>query len=81
MNVYTMVVIIVVVTTFGGVAQRWLKLRERERKSGIGSDTEARLEKIEQRLQVLEQIVTDPRQELNRAFEDIEAGAEDSGEK
>jgi hypothetical protein len=75
MNVYTMVVIIVVVTTLGGVAHRYLKLRERERKHQESRPDPAiddRLAGIEKRLQVLEQIVTDSRYDLDRAFEDLE---------
>ncbi len=74
MNVYTMVVIIVVVTTLGGVAHRYLKLRERERKSAARPDPgmEQRIARIEERIKVLEQIVTDSRYDLDRAFEDLE---------
>lgn len=74
MNVYTMVVIIVVVATLGNVAMRYLKLREREAKRQPGTDPglDDRLSKIEQRLRVLEEIVTDSRHDLNRAFEDLE---------
>ena len=74
MNVYTMVVIIVVVTTLGGVAHRYLKLRERRLKIPATPDpgTEQRLARIEERVKVLEQIVTDSRYNLDRAFEDLE---------
>ncbi len=74
MNVYTMVVIIVVVTTLGNLGFRYLKLREREGKRQSATDPaiDSRLAKIEQRLQVLEEIVTDSRHDLNRAFEDLE---------
>ncbi len=76
MNSYTMVVVIVVAVVLGNIIMRYLKVREKEIKHRaqppVNDELNARLDKIEKRLQALETIVTDSRFDLDRAFEDLE---------
>jgi len=76
MNSYTMVVVIVIVGVLGNIIMRYLKMREKEitqrAQPPVNDELNARLDKIEKRLQALETIVTDSRFDLDRAFEDLE---------
>jgi hypothetical protein len=69
-NVYEMVVVIVVVTSLAKVLSSWLKNRKAVRPADDG-----RLARLEDRVQVLERIVTDSGYELRRQFTDLERNA------
>jgi hypothetical protein len=70
-NVFEMVVIIVIVSVLGSVLSGWLKHRN---KAGTRLD-EQRLERLEERVRVLERIVTDSGYDLRRQFHDLERDA------
>jgi len=75
MDVFTMVVAIVLITTLGTAMNRWLKLNERrqgERLSASAAHVEAQsreMEALRQRVATLEAIVTDPSFDLRRKIE------------
>lgn len=71
MNVFEMIIVIVVVTSITSMATSWMKQR---RKSGPPAD-DRRLNELEERIRVLERIVTDSGYEVRRQFRDLERDA------
>jgi len=79
MNPFEMIVVIVVVCVVGGVISKRIKAREDREERNHGSLKEAddlrdQILTLEERIQVLERIVTDPstREDLRRQFRDLE---------
>jgi len=71
MNTMFYVVCIIAIVLAANTVQQYLKLRHRkEEKNVVAEETQAQLDKLEERIQVLERIVTenkiDLRQEINR---------------
>jgi hypothetical protein len=71
MNSMFYVVCIVAIVLAANTVQQYLKLRHRkEEKNVVAEETQAQLDKLEERIQVLERIVTenkfDLRQEINK---------------
>jgi len=71
MNTMFYVVCIVAIVLAANTVQQYLKLRHRkEEKHVVAEETQAQLDKLEERIQVLERIVTenkfDLRQEINK---------------
>jgi len=71
MNTMFYVVCIVAIVLAANTVQQYLKLRHRkEEKNVVAEETQAQLDKLEERIQVLERIVTenkiDLKQEINR---------------
>jgi cell division protein FtsB len=75
MDVFTMVVIIVVVSCGAGVVNNYLKTRRLELKQAPSADLDAEVESLKQRVAVLEEIVTDDRYHLNRELDQLERRA------
>jgi|CXWL01.1.fsa_nt_gi polyhydroxyalkanoate synthesis regulator phasin len=75
MDVFTMVVALVFISTVAGMVKRWLKLTEErsgQRMNGIasGADAQAReIDALRERVATLEAIVTDPKFDLRRKIE------------
>lgn len=82
MDVFTMVVALVFITTVGGMVNRWLKQNEQrsgQRLSGITTSADAQQREIEAlraRVATLEAIVTDPKFELRRKIESLRETAD-----
>lgn len=77
MDVFTMVVAIVAISTVAGLVSRWLKVAERaQAQSREGSANEQQLRQevaaLRERVATLEQIVTDPGFELKRQIAALE---------
>ena len=77
MDVFTMVVAIVAISTVAGLVSRWLKVSERmQAHSREGSANEQQLRQevaaLRERVATLEQIVTDPAFELKRQISALE---------
>ncbi len=77
MDVFTMVVAIVAISTVAGLVSRWLKVAERmQAQSQVGSANEQQLRQdiaaLRERVATLEQIVTDPGFELKRQIQALE---------
>jgi cell division protein FtsB len=72
MDVFTMVVIIVVVSCGAGVVNNYLKTRRQELRGGAGADVQAEIEALKQRIAALEAIVTDDRYHLQRELDQLE---------
>ena len=73
MQVFEFVIVIVVVSLVAGVLNNWIKHRSRAPK--IDEELEQRLQRIsqlEERVQVLEKIVTDRNFDLRQKFRDLE---------
>jgi len=71
MNTMFYVVCIIAIVLAANTVQQYLKLRHRkEEKNVVAEETQAQLDKLEERIQVLERIVTenkiDLKQEINR---------------
>jgi len=71
MNTMFYVVCIVAIVLAANTVQQYLKLRHRkEEKNVVAEETQAQLDKLEERIRVLERIVTenkfDLRQEINK---------------
>lgn len=65
-----MVIVIVVFVTVGEMFSKWLKHRNK-----APAPDDRRIEQLEERVRVLEQIVTDSGYELRREFRDLEREA------
>lgn len=72
MDVFTMVVIIVVVSCGAGVINNYLKTRRLEQRGGASAELQAELEALKQRIAALEAIVTDERYHLQRELDRLE---------
>lgn len=75
MNVFEMVVIIVVVVTIGKFLQVAVEKRHRREDRGQTTARDERLADLEERVRVLESIVTDSGYDLRRQFKDLERDA------
>jgi len=71
MNVFEMVVIIVLITIGAGVINNYIKHRNQAVAEDDEADWQKRLELMEERLRVLEKIVTDRDYELKQKFRDL----------
>ena len=71
MNPFEMVVIIVFLGIVAGMFSNWLKHRQ----SAPSRADEERMARLEERVRVLERIVTDSGYELRRKFRDLERDA------
>ncbi len=77
MDVFTMVVAIVAISTVAGLVSRWLKFSERRMaQAPLASAGEEQLQRevaaLRERVATLEQIVTDPGFELKRQIAALE---------
>lgn len=61
-----MIVGIVAITTAGDLVGKWLKLRTKELES---QPSQARIEKLEARIETLERLATDDRQQLRNSID------------
>ncbi len=72
MGPFEMVVFIVAITVIGGITREYLKRQEVK-----GGDLDAinerleQMEKLEERVQVLESIVTNPKEDLKRKIDEL----------
>ncbi|WP_370307447.1 hypothetical protein [Sinimarinibacterium flocculans] len=72
MDVFTMVVLIVLIVSVGTAAQKYIKTRgQSERRS---SAQDARIAKLEERVRALETVVTDHGFDLKRELRELERG-------
>ena len=75
MDVFTMVVIIVVISCAAGVANNYLKnQRDRQRQEAVEAPS-AELDALRERIEVLEKIVTEDKYKLGREIEALERDA------
>ncbi len=74
MDVFTMVVAIVAISTVAGLVSRWLKVAEKSRMQQGPANDQLRHEvaALRERVATLEQIVTDPGFELKRQIAALE---------
>ena len=72
MNVFTFVFLVVVAGLVARLIETWLKQRAATAESddGIG-DTLSKIERLEERIRVLERIVTENRVDLKRQIDDL----------
>lgn len=75
MDVFTMVAVIVVVTTLAGVYSNHLKSKNKEAAKGASDSVAAELDTLRQRIEVLETIVTDQKYQLHRELSELEKTA------
>ncbi len=66
MDVFTMVVIIVVVSVGAGVINNYLKTQQKNRQSDGHAELEQQVADLQARVEVLEKIVTDDKYQLNK---------------
>lgn len=67
-----MVVWIVGIVMVAHVAERYLRMRSKQQSNGrIAEDTEARMVELEERIRVLERIVTEHKFDLKRQINDL----------
>lgn len=71
MHVFTMVSIVVTVGCLTGIITEYLKTR-REEANARNRDTEPQIAALEERVRVLEKIVTDERYELRRELQNLD---------
>jgi Na+-transporting methylmalonyl-CoA/oxaloacetate decarboxylase gamma subunit len=75
MNIYEFVLLIVLIVTVGRLVERKVARRHQREASGKSEadlGTPSKLEDLEQRVQVLERIVTDQGYELRQKFRDLD---------
>ena len=76
MDVFEMVVAIVALSCCAGVLNNWLKTRNKVDRKEFDRELDTRLgqlHKLEQRMQVLERIVTDRKYDLKKELHDLES--------
>ena len=75
MDVFTMVVVIVVVTTVAGVFNNYLKNKDKAENKLVDAALSEELDELRQRIEVLESIVTDQKYQLHRDLTELERSA------
>ncbi|MDJ0758652.1 MAG: hypothetical protein QNJ19_04595 [Woeseiaceae bacterium] len=72
MNVFHMVIWIVAIVSVASVLEKYLKQRAREKNNNdVSDDTLQRMEAMEERIQVLERIVTENKFDLRKEINDL----------
>jgi len=71
-NVFMMVVLIVLISCGAGVINNYLKTQRLAAKAGSGEDLLAELDRLRERVEVLERIVTDDKYHLNKELNRLE---------
>jgi len=72
LNVFEFVLILLVIVFVYRVVDTYIKSRSDRDKNSEDIGMDARLQEMEDRVRVLERIVTDDRYDLKRKFEDLE---------
>jgi len=72
MNVFEMVVIIVALGIIGNIITIAVKTRRKHANQQIDQHTAERIDKLEERVKVLERIVTSDRYDLNQQFKNLD---------
>lgn len=72
MNVFEMVVIIVAIGVVGKIAVHEIKSRGKIASKENNQQTNERIDKLEERVKVLERIITSDRYDLNQQFKNID---------
>jgi hypothetical protein len=75
MDVYTMVVIIVVVSCGAGAFNNYIKAQKNRSSSDVTEDVSNELDALRARIEVLEKIVTEDKYQLNRELSELERRA------
>ena len=75
MDVFTMIVIVVVIGCATGVCSEYLKTRRLEAKREPSDDLTTELDALRERVEVLEKIITDDKYHLHRELSDLERSA------
>ena len=72
MNAFHMVVWIVAIVSIAGVLDKYLKAKAAKRKAvDINEETKQQIEVLEERIRVLERIVTEKRFDLRKQIDDL----------
>ena len=72
MNVFHFVVWIVAIVAIANVLEKYLKSRAADKKNNeVSDDTLQKMEALEERIQVLERIVTESKFDLRRQIDDL----------
>ena len=72
MEVFTMVVLILLISCGAGVLNNYLKTRRLASKAAPDEDQWAEFEQLRERVEVLEKIVTDDKYDLNKELNRLE---------
>ena len=72
MNVFEMVVIIVALGVVGKIAVHEIKSRRKYANNELDKQTSERIHKLEERVKILERIVTSDRYDLNQQFKNLD---------
>ena len=75
MDVFTMVVLIVLISGAVGVAQRYMKIRKQGLDRSVDDGLQQDLDSMKERIEVLEKIVTDRQFRLADEISDLEGRA------
>ncbi len=72
MNVFHMVIWIVAIVSIASVLEKYLKQRAKEKSNNeVSDDTLQKMEALEERVQVLERIVTENKFDLRKEINDL----------
>lgn len=71
MGPFEMVAIIVVVSVGASTLQTWIKSRDKQLKYKADPNVDAKLQALEERVQVLEELVTDQKHRLRSEFDQL----------
>lgn len=72
MNVFHMVIWIVAIVAIANVLEKYLKNRAADKKNNaVSDDTLEKMEALEERIQVLERIVTEKKFDLRKQIDDL----------
>ena len=71
MQVFEMVVLIVLIVMCGGLIKQWLNLKGSQPNEKFQQQQNEQIQLLEERVKVLEAIVTDDKFDLNQRFADL----------
>ena len=75
MEVYTFVVILVIIACGTGVLSEYLKTKRHTQQVDVDEDVYKDLDNLRERVEVLERILTDEREQLKRELDQLERRA------
>ena len=75
MDVFTFVIIVVIIGCGTGVVSEYLKTKREKTDSDAGDDVYQELDMLRERVEVLERILTDEKEQLKRELDQLERRA------
>ncbi len=75
MDVYTFIILVVLIGCGSGVLNNYMRQRRRKNESIVDEDTQQELMELRERIEILEKIITDEKYQLQRDLNQLERQA------